>query len=57
MKAFEKIKKLVADMEANVNLVDGGKKSATTDVRKDAMKLKEAAQELREECLEVRKKK
>ncbi|MFN9977812.1 MAG: histone H1 [Phycisphaerae bacterium] len=54
MEAFEKLKKIIAEAEADVLKFDGGNKAAGTRVRKSMQDVKSAAQEIREKVLENR---
>ncbi|HEX8875767.1 MAG TPA: histone H1 [Phycisphaerales bacterium] len=54
MEAFEKLKKIIAEAEADVLKFDGGNKAAGTRVRKAMQDVKAAAQEIREKVLENR---
>lgn len=54
MEAFEKLKKIVAEAEADILKFDGGNKAAGTRVRKSMQDVKAAAQEIREKVLENR---
>ncbi len=54
MEAFEKLKKIIAEAEADVLKFDGGNKAAGTRVRKSMQDVKAAAQEIREKVLENR---
>ena len=51
MEAFEKLKKIIAEAEADVLKFDGGNKAAGTRVRKSMQDVKSAAQEIREKVL------
>ncbi|MDX2016102.1 MAG: histone H1 [Planctomycetota bacterium] len=54
MEAFEKLKKLVAEAEADLVKAEGGNKAAGTRVRGLMQEIKGAAQEIREKILELR---
>jgi hypothetical protein len=54
MEAFENLKKLIVDAEADVLKWKGGNKSAGTRVRKSMQDIKEAAQAVRVAVLEAR---
>jgi hypothetical protein len=54
VEAFEKLKKIIAEAEADVLKFDGGNKAAGTRVRKSMQDVKAAAQEIREKVLENR---
>lgn len=54
MEAFERIKKLIADVDEDVKKAEGGNKAAGTRVRQIMQDIKNAAQEVREKVLELR---
>ncbi|MBL9000354.1 MAG: histone H1 [Phycisphaerae bacterium] len=54
MEAFEKLKKLVAEVEDDMMKAEGGNKAAGTRVRQAMQDIKGAAQEVREKILEIR---
>ena len=54
MEAFERIKKLIADVDEDVKKAEGGNKAAGTRVRQVMQDIKNAAQEVREKVLELR---
>lgn len=54
MEAFERIKKLVAEVEDDVQKGLGGNKAAQTRVRKTMQEIKDAAQQVRVGMLEAR---
>lgn len=54
MQAYEKLKALVAEIEADVNKAEGGNKAAGTRVRKQMQDIKKAAQTVRNTILELR---
>lgn len=54
MQEYENLKKLVAEIEADINKAEGGNKAAGTRVRKQMQTIKSAAQELRNKILEIR---
>jgi hypothetical protein len=54
MQAYENLKALVAEIEADVNKGEGGNKAAGTRVRKQMQKIKQAAQAVRNGILEIR---
>ncbi|MBM4019330.1 MAG: histone H1 [Planctomycetes bacterium] len=54
MEAFERLKALVAQAEADVAKVDAGNRAAGTRVRKAMQDIKAAAQEVRVKVLEQR---
>jgi len=47
------LKKLVAEIEADINKAQGGNKAAGTRVRKQMQKIKQAAQIVRNRVLEI----
>jgi signal transduction histidine kinase len=55
VEAFEKIKKLIVEIEEDVKKAEGGNKAAQTRVRKSMQDIKEAAQEVRVAVLEMKK--
>jgi hypothetical protein len=54
MQEYEKLKVLVAEIEADLSKAEGGNKAAGTRVRKQMQKIKQAAQEVRSKVLEIR---
>lgn len=54
MEAYERLKKLIHDVEEDVKKAAGGNKAAGTRVRKVMQDVRAAAQELRGAILEVR---
>ena len=54
MQAYENLKALVAEIEADVNKAEGGNKAAGTRVRKQMQKIKQACQTVRNSILEIR---
>ena len=54
MQAYEDLKVLVAEIEADVNKAEGGNKAAGTRVRKQMQDIKKAAQAVRSSILEIR---
>lgn len=54
MEAYERLKKLVHDVEDDVKKAAGGNKAAGTRVRKVMQEVRAAAQELRAAILQVR---
>jgi hypothetical protein len=54
MQAYEDLKVLVAEIEADVDKAQGGNKAAGTRVRKQMQKIKQAAQAVRNSILEIR---
>ncbi len=56
MEAYERLKMLVAEVDEDVRKAEGGNKAAQTRVRKHMQEIKNAAQVVREKCLEIRDK-
>jgi hypothetical protein len=54
MQEYEKLKALVAEIEADINKAIGGNKAAGTRVRKQMQDIKQAAQAVRNRILEIR---
>ena len=54
MQAYENLKALIAEIEADINKAEGGNKAAGTRVRKQMQKIKQAAQAVRSSILEIR---
>jgi hypothetical protein len=54
MQAYEQLKVLVAEIEADVNKAEGGNKAAGTRVRKQMQEIKKTAQAVRSGVLEIR---
>ena len=54
MQEYEDLKKLVAEIENDVNKAVGGNKAAGTRVRKQMQVIKQAAQTVRNRILEIR---
>ena len=54
MQAYEDLKQLVAEIEADINKAEGGNKAAGTRVRKQMQTIKQAAQNVRNTVLEIR---
>lgn len=54
MQEYEDLKKLVAEIESDVNKAQGGNKAAGTRVRKQMQVVKQAAQAVRNKILEIR---
>ena len=54
MQEYEKLKALVAEIEADMNKAIGGNKAAGTRVRKQMQEIKQAAQAVRNKILEIR---
>ena len=54
MQEYEQLKTLVAEIENDINKVEGGNKAAGTRVRKQMQMIKQAAQTVRNKVLEIR---
>lgn len=54
MESFEQLKRLIAEVEDDVKKAEGGNKAAGTRVRKAMQDVKNAAQDIRKEILELR---
>lgn len=54
MEAFEQLKRLIADIEADVAKAEGGNKAAGTRVRQVMQDIKNTAQQIRAKVLEIR---
>lgn len=54
MEAFERLKKLIADVEDDLKKAEGGNKAAGVRVRQAMQDIKNCAQEVREKVLELR---
>jgi hypothetical protein len=54
MQEYEELKRLVAEIEADINKAQGGNKAAGTRVRKQMQMIKQAAQNVRNTVLEIR---
>lgn len=54
MESFEQLKRLIAEVEDDVKKAEGGNKAAGTRVRKAMQDLKNTAQDIRKEILELR---
>ena len=54
MQAYEDLKALVDEIEADVSKAEGGNKAAGTRVRKQMQNIKKAAQVVRSSILEIR---
>ncbi|MHC4122083.1 MAG: histone H1 [Planctomycetota bacterium] len=54
MQAYEELKALVAEIEADINKAEGGNKAAGTRVRKQMQQIKKSAQNVRNCVLELR---
>jgi hypothetical protein len=54
MQEYENLKKLVAEIEADISKAEGGNKAAGTRVRKQMQMIKQATQVVRNRILEIR---
>jgi histone H1-like protein Hc1 len=54
VQAYEQLKQLVADVEEDIRKAEGGNKAAGTRVRKSMQDVKNIAQEIRKQVLELR---
>ena len=54
MQAYEDLKALVTEIEADIKKASGGNKAAGTRVRKQMQQIKQAAQAVRNTILEIR---
>ncbi len=54
MQAYERLKQLVESCAEDVNKAEGGNKAAGTRVRKTMQEIKNCAQDVRKNILEVR---
>jgi hypothetical protein len=54
MQEYENLKVLVAEIESDIGKAEGGNKAAGTRVRKQMQKIKQAAQIVRNQVLEIR---
>ena len=54
MQAYEDLKTMIAEIEADVNKAQGGNKAAGTRVRKQMQEIKKTAQAVRNCILEIR---
>ncbi len=54
MQEYEQLKQLVHEIEDDIKKAEGGNKAAQTRVRKQMQDVKNAAQVIREKCLELR---
>ncbi len=54
MQQYEALKKLVEEIEVDVNKAEGGNKAAGTRVRKQMQEIKQMAQNVRAAILELR---
>ncbi len=56
VEGYEKLKRLVAEIEPDLQKAEGGNKAAGTRVRQAMQDIKATAQEIREQILELRDK-
>lgn len=54
MEDYEALKRLVMEVEEDIRKAEGGNKAAQTRVRKQMQDIKNAAQNVRVKCLEMR---
>jgi len=54
MQAYEELKTLVMEIESDIQKAEGGNKAAGTRVRKQMQLIKQAAQNVRNNILEIR---
>lgn len=54
MEAYETLKRLIAEAEEDIRKAEGGNKAAGTRVRKTMQDIKNAAQDVRKQILELR---
>ena len=54
MQEYEDLKRLVEEIEADINTAEGGNKAAGTRVRKPMQGIKQGAQGVRNRVLEIR---
>lgn len=54
MQAYEELKTLVAEIESDIQKAEGGNKAAGTRVRKQMQTIKQVAQNVRNNILEIR---
>jgi hypothetical protein len=54
MQEYEELKRMVAEIEADIEKAMGGNKAAGTRVRKQMQMIKQAAQSVRNRVLEIR---
>lgn len=54
MEAFDRLKKLVTEVEEDLRKAEGGNKAAGTRVRQLMQDIKNAAQEIRQKILDLR---
>lgn len=56
MEAYDRLKQLIAEVEEDMRKAEGGNKAACTRVRKAMQDIKNAAQEVRVQALDLRNK-
>ena len=56
MEDYDRLKQLVLECEEDVKKAEGGNKAAQTRIRKQMQDIKNAAQNVRVKCLELRDK-
>lgn len=54
MEAYERLKKLIVEVDADMQKAEGGNKAAGTRVRQAMQDIKKAAQDVRESILALR---
>ncbi len=54
MQEYEDLKRLVAEIESDIDKAEGGNKAAGTRVRKQMQTVKQSAQTVRNRVLEIR---
>lgn len=54
MQVYEELKRMVAEIEADISKAEGGNKAAGTRVRKQMQDIKKCAQTVRNSVLELR---
>ncbi len=54
MQEYDDLRKMVDEIEADINKAEGGNKAAGTRVRKQMQSIKQAAQAVRNRVLEIR---
>ena len=54
MQEYEELKTMVADIEDDINKVEGGNRAAGTRVRKQMQQIKKVASTIRSKILELR---
>lgn len=56
MDAYDRLVRLVSDVEDDIRKAEGGNKAAGTRVRKSMQEIKQAAQDVRQAVLDAREK-